>query len=374
MKVKNILHITAVRELGSGQRNQLIYEVNASKQMTNVNWDTLAYHSGKSSEEFEKKIPWFFDFFILRNLFFWLLVLKYSREYDLVLLRHISFDPFSLIFSPLIKNRVGVHHAKEIDELKLVRSGIKGRLASLVESYTGTVAVKNSICIAGVTKEIALYENEKRGLNKPFLVYPNGIEVSQVKIAEDFRPCDEYNILFMCSYFSKWHGLDILLSSLNKVNIEENFYIHLVGNLSKQQIQDIKSHKNKRNLIIHGALNQNKYLNIVSRCDVGLGSLAMFRQGLKEGSTLKVREMLAMGLPVFSGHKDASFDEDFDFYKYSNNFNIQHLLAFCKISKEFKREEVRAASEGNIEKKKIMENFIFQANVLIANQKSREYN
>lgn len=365
MKVKKILHITAVRELGSGQRNQLIYEANAAEKIKDVNWDTLAYHSGESVEKFERKIPWFFDFLILRNLYFWLLVLKFSRKYDLVLLRHLSFDPFTLIFSPLIKNRIGVHHAKEIDELKLVRKGLKGRLASLVEIYTGKVAVKNSLCIAGVTQEIALYENQERGLNKPFLVYPNGIEVNQIKTAEDYRINNEYNILFMCSYFSEWHGLDILLESLSKANIEENFYIHLVGNLSKKQIEDIKSHTYKDNLIIHGAMNQDEYWNIISKCDVGLGSLAMFRQGLKEGSTLKVREMLAMGLPVFSGHKDAAFNEDFKFYQYSQNFSFNQLLAFCKASKELKREKVRAAAKNVIEKKAIMEDFILQANILI---------
>lgn len=370
MKLNNILHITAVRELGSGQRNQLIYESNAAKKIKDVDWDTLAYHSGESIEKFERKIPWIFDFLIIRNLYFWLIVLKYSRKYDLVLLRHLSFDPFAYIFAPLVKNRVSVHHAKEMDELKLVRKGWKGKLASFMERYAGKFSVKNSLWVVGVTREIALYENQKRDLNKPFIIYPNGIDVHQIKISEDYRVNNEYNILFMCSYFTDWHGLDILLKSLNRLDIEENFYIHLIGNLSRQQIQDINNHRYKCNFIIHGVMNQQQYRDVISKCDVGLGSLAMFRQGLAEGSTLKVREMLAMGLPVFSGHKDVAFNEDFIFYQYSQDFNFYCLLDFCKKSKDFKRLEVRMAAQNMIEKIKIMENFISQAHILINKSES----
>ncbi|WP_435337490.1 hypothetical protein [Acinetobacter sp. LH3_13] len=370
MKTKSILHITAVRELGSGQRNQLIYEVNAAKKIPNIVWHTLAYHSGKSVETFERSIPWYFDYLILRNLFFWLVVLKYSKKYDLVLLRHLAFDPFALIFSPFIKNRVSIHHAKEIDELKLVRSGIKGKLASFIERITGKVAVKNSLMVVGVTKEIAIYENEERGLNKPIAVYPNGIEVEKIEVAEDNRVTNEYNILFMCSYFSEWHGLDILLNSINDSNTNKNFFIHLVGNLSEHQTKNIKNNKYKKRIIIHGALSKFEYLKIVSKCDVGLGSLAMYRQNLKEGSTLKVREMLAMGLPVFSGHKDVAFNEDFAFYKYSRDFNLDQLLAFCKENKKLKRVEVRTSAKNMIEKNKIMEGFILQASILTSKSES----
>lgn len=370
MKIKRILHITAVRELGSGQRNQLIYEVNAAKKIPDTVWHTVAYHSGKPIEIFERSIPKYFDYLILRNLFFWLIVLKYSKKYDLILLRHLAFDPFALIFSPFIKNRVSVHHAKEIDELKLVKTGIQGKLASFIERITGRVAVKNSLIVAGVTEEIAIYENEVRGLNNPIVVYPNGVEVENIEIAEDSRVYNVSNILFMCSYFSEWHGLDILLNSLDEIVIQDNFFIHLVGNLSNQQIQNIEKNRYKDKIIIYGNLTKDEYFKIVSKCDVGLGSLAMFRQNLKEGSTLKVREMLAMGLPVFSGHKDASLPEDFIFYRYSEKFNFNDLLNFCSLHKGTSREEVRMAAKEKIEKTNIIQRFLSQIN----DQKIRELN
>lgn len=362
MKVKRILHITAVRELGSGQRHQLIYEVSAAKKNPNIQWDTIAYHSGEVVESFEKNTPKVFDFFILRNLFFWFVVLKLSKKYDVVLLRHLNFDPFAFIFSPFIKNRMGVHHAKEMDELKLVRSGIKGNFASFVEKYTGKVAVKNSLAIVGVTKEIALYENKERNLNKPIFIYPNGIEVDNVALAQDNRVENEYHIMFICSYFSEWHGLDILIKTIAEDNSNEKYFVHLVGNLIQNQKKEIENNKNKEKIIVHGVLNQQEYLDIASKCDVGLGSLALYRQKLDEASTLKVREMLAMGLPVYSGHRDVACDTEFQYYTYSEDFKIHDLLQFAKFHKSTNRMEIRNAAKKIIEKEIIMKDFISQVN------------
>ena len=64
-KEYSILHITVVRELSAGQRKQLKSEYSASKKMErNITWKTLAFHTGKIHEKFERKIPIFF-----KNLF-----------------------------------------------------------------------------------------------------------------------------------------------------------------------------------------------------------------------------------------------------------------------------------------------------------------
>lgn len=357
MKVKKILHVTGVRNLGSGQRNQLVYESNSAKEIKNIEWKTLALHSGEIKESFERGIPKYLDFILIRNAFFWIIVFKLRKKYDLILFRHLTFDPFTFIFSPLIKNRVGVHHSKEIEELKLIRKGLKGRLASFIERITGKFSVKNSLYIAGVTEEIALYERDERKAKKPIIVYPNGIEIKNIKLLKDNRD-DSINILFICSHFAEWHGLDILLNSLNEYEGEKSFFIHLIGNLTDTQKIMISNNKYLKKIIIHGAMSVDEYYTIASKCDVGLGSLAMYRQNLKEGSTLKVREMLAMGLPVYSGHRDASLDTSFKYYKYSNTFIFDDLLRYADNFKLNTRLDVRKCAEKFIDKKNIMQKFI----------------
>lgn len=359
-KVRRILHITAVRELGSGQRQQLIYEDNASKHLLDVKWDTIAYHSDISVNSFERKTPKIFDFLIIRNFYFWLQVFKASKHYDIILLRHMSFDPFAFIFSPFIKNRISVHHSKEIEELPLVRKGWKGKVAAWLEKYTGKVVLKNGLAIVGVTREIALYEKARIIENKALYIYPNGIDFSLYNVIGDRREKNEYHILFMCSYFSEWHGLDLLLGELEKTTINRQFYIHLIGNLTKEQLHLVESNPYNSSIIVYGELDRVSYLKIAEKCDVGIASIALYRKNLSEASTLKVREMLAMGLPVFSGHKDVAFDDNFPFYEYSEQFTLKEVLEFCQLHKSSSRQAIRDMSRKYIDKINILANFIYQ--------------
>ena len=328
-----IIHITGVRELGAGQRKQLQYEQKSAYLISDVEWDTLAIHSGKSLNDFEANTPKIFDFLFVRNIFFWMVAINKSKSYDLVLFRHLTFDPFVFIFAPLINNRISIHHSKEVEELKLIRKGWKGKCSSILEQYSGKFSLKRVLCIASVTNEISTYENIRIGLIKKTLVYPNGIDVDLIIEVDDNRVDDVVNIVFMCSYFTNWHGLDVLLNNLNNlnnINSLKEFNIHLIGNLSEQQINDIKNNQYSSNIKCHGELDSIEYSNILSQCDVGIGSLAMYRQGLEEGSTLKVREMLAMGIPVYSGHKDAALDDNFEYYFYDSSFDFIRLVNYVQ--------------------------------------------
>ena len=359
MQIKKILHITGLRELGSGQRRQLQYEKNASHKLNFVCWDTVAIHSGDPIEDFEITIPPYLNFLIIRNLYFWLYLLKERKKYDYILFRHIPFDPFSIFFSPFIKNRISVHHSKEVEELKLIKTGWKGRLASNVEKITGKFSLQRSIFIAGVTQEIAIYENLRSNAHKGTLSFPNGIEVNSVDLVPDERDNDSANILFMCSYFSEWHGLDLLLDEIEKADTNLPYFIHLIGQLTTEQNQRI-SKINSKKIIVHNSLNHRDYFKVAAKCDVGLGSLAMFRNNLHEGSTLKVREMLAMGIPVYSGHIDSAFYNNFKYYHHTNNLKLKELVDFAFKTKGTSRKTIREAATPYIEKETIMQDFINQ--------------
>ena len=75
----------------------------------------------------------------------------------------------------------------------------------------------------------------------------------------------------------------------------------------------------------------------------------MYRVGLTDGCTLKVREMLAMGLPVFSGHKDTALPKDFPYY-FSEGGNIEDIIKFSIKVANVTRQEVRDASFRYIDK------------------------
>jgi len=356
-----IIHITTCKTLSAGQRKQLIYESEAAGNVSSFKWDVLAYHTGKVANEFERKVPKVLSFRFLRNIYFWFNVIRLSKKYDYVLHRHICFDPFSIIFSRFIKNRVSVHHSKEIEELKLIRSGFVGRAASMLEELSGKYSLNKNAGILGVTREIAEYECAERGLSIPFFYYPNGVSFQRVRPVGDEREDGFVNAVFMCGKFSKWHGLDILIDSLldeNGFSDIEGWCLHLIGDMSAVDSEIQKKINSSPFVKVHGYLPESAYEKIIETSDVGIGSCAMWRENLSEGATLKVRELLAMGVPVLSGHRDTSIPEDFAYYKWVDRIGPELLKGYGLALKGISREKVREESKVYVEKQKYMENVV----------------
>jgi hypothetical protein len=343
-----VLHITCVRELTSGQRKQLIFEYDASKRLE-INWNVIALHTGEVEDtRFEVQIPKFFRKMFLRNLYAWIYILKNQKNYDLIINRHMTFDVCVLIFGWFIKNRFTLHHAKEVEALKVVKKNFKGKLASFVEKFTGFVSLRQSKGAICVTNDIAIYQN-KRSYIRTFL-YPNGIDITSIDVIKDKRIDNEINIAFMCGTFSAWHGLDLLLETVleNLEFIKTNHVkIHLIGKVLQEELDFIT--KNKLDIMLHGVLSSNEYIRILEASDVGLDSLALYREGLTEGAALKVREYLAFGLPVYSAYKDTAIPIDFQYYKV-DEIDIQKIVNFAKEMKQVSRHEIREISKEYISK------------------------
>lgn len=101
-----------------------------------------------------------------------------------------------------------------------------------------------------------------------------------------------------------WHGYDRLLRGMAEYYRESsdscvNFVLHLVGSgkeISRYE-EIVKEAQIGRHVVFHGMQGGNSLEQIVSGCDIAIGSLAAFRIGLKKMSTLKSREYCAWGFP-----------------------------------------------------------------------------
>lgn len=349
-----------MRELPGGIKKQLLCEHESALVETVYDWQTVAWHDYPSVHPFEKRVPWCFRFVFLRQLFAWLLILKLSRQCDYLLVRHMPFDPFCFLFSPFVKNRITVHHTKEVEEMVLVRPGWKGIMASRLEYYTGRFALRRNLAIAGVTQEIVDYQVCRSGGAKSGVVYPNGIDPNGVPILGDNRSSQLFNVAFICTEFSSWHGLERLFESVLEYASGHEMSaikIHLIGRISDQQREQIKGNAILASVFTeHGLLSESDYRKVMDSCDVGVGSLALEEKGLREASTLKVREMLAMGLPVVSGHVDSSLPESFPFYQFYLGGKLELFRVMESFGdRKFSRETVREAAEPYINKRKGMQ-------------------
>lgn len=353
-----ILHITVVRNLSKGQYKQLLIESKAANNLENSKWDLLVYHDHSHYSPFIKQIPLIFRNIIFRKLFVWFLCLKYTKFYDYILVRHSVFDPFGWFFSIFIKNRITIHHSKEVEELHLIRKGIIGNIAAFLEKVFGTLILKNNIAIIGVTNEIANYQNLSRGLCKKTFIYPNGYNFETSVVIRDKREKNKINAFFICGKFSDWHGLDLIFESFLLKSPLYDVKIHLVGELLPHHLETLKNVNISKYFQIHGSLNYNEYKDILEICDISIGSFGLFRKGLKEACTLKVRELLSYGLPVYSGHLDSSLNSQFMYYYYDTYFNIDNFLNYAFSMKNTSREDIRKEASLFLNKEKIMSDLI----------------
>jgi hypothetical protein len=348
-----ILHLNALRELSEGQRKQLRYEQKAAERMDGIEWETVAFQINSPVDSFERQYPRLFRLLFLRKFYAWIFLLHVHSSYDVVLLRYMVFDPFVLIFGFLIRNRFTIHHSKEIEELKLVRLDWRGRAASLLERFTGFVNSRQVKGFVGVTRDIAKYQIRINGAKCPAGFYPNGVDTNQVDILEDRRD-EDINIAFVCGKFTPWHGLDRLVQAAwdyeANPSRDVRITIHLIGTLNHEQMVFVSDRVLSHSTIVcHGHKNHEEYRVILAKCDIGLGSLALDRQNLSEGTVLKVREYLALGLPVYSAFLDAAIPDNFLYYR-RGPIILESMITYALEMKSCPRLRIRNASRPYIEK------------------------
>ena len=171
---------------------------------------------------------------------------------------------------------------------------------------------------------------------KPSLVIANAVELSdfpQLPAPDNMRP----RLVFMGAEDTPWHGLDKIVWLAQQL-VEFDFDI--IG-MDQNALKDAPA-----NLRAHGYLNREAYIDILAQANIALGTLALHRKRGNEASPLKVREYLAVGLPVINAYRDTDFMEGADFILEIPNTenNVQthleqirqfvHEKKYCRVARE----------------------------------------
>lgn len=348
-----------------GLFKQVAYDRALTDALPDVTWDHFTILDEVEDDPSFQQLPPLCRGVFGRKLYAWLWLLRNARRYDFVIVRHMEFDPFALIFGWFVRNRILVHHSKEVIELQLIRKGWKGKAASMLERFSGRVAVRTARGLVGVTREVAEYQRDFHNLppKHPVGFFPNGVEVDTIEPLADERPEDAIHMAFLCGSFAPWHGLDLILDALeshvNQAEVEP-VYLHLIGRLNPDQenrVKQINAIAGTDYIVAHGRKNQDEYRQIMARCQIGLGTLAMQRIQMEEGATLKVRELLAMGLPLYSGHTDTVLPPEFPYYV-KGPVTMSDIIAFARDMQAVSRDTVRDASRPYVDKRKWVEGLL----------------
>jgi glycosyltransferase involved in cell wall biosynthesis len=266
------------------------------------------------------------------------LLISYFYLFDLV--KFVSPDLIYtryLIYTPFI-NRVMKKYkvVMEINGDDLVEYKLKSRMTYLYNLWTRDFLlnyVDGFVCVSRELKEKFNY------LCKPIIVIANGVDVDQfeIKKARNKRPV----LVFIVSSNESWHGLDKVVRMSEYYQDFDFYIIGLTG-------------CDRSNLKYFGPLSQKDSTAVIQQCDVGIGTLSLYKKGLEEASPLKTRQYLSCGLPIIYAYEDTDIDQSsiFSLRLENTENNIDDDVVRDFVLKVFNNEEIRNLA------RKYAENFL----------------
>jgi hypothetical protein len=222
---------------------------------------------------------------------------------------------------------------------------------------------KNVNGIVGVTFEI-VNSIKKSGYAGRCIVVPNSINVSKYLPRGTLRAKTSTKtpeLVFVGTPGMKWHGVDRIVKIAHRTVGKLNF--HVIG-YSKSDFPQAS-----QNVKFYGVLPANETKEVMLSCDIGIGTMALYRKKMEEACPLKVRECLSCGLPMILAYEDTAFinpTESTTHYpdyilKIPNNQNeiekdVEDIIKFSLENAErvLTVEEVAPFIDaGNLEKKRV---------------------
>ena len=351
------LHSAMLLRPVNGIVAQMSWEQQAADQL-GLSWQTRAFSAAeakipeairvdsgvKVSGQSKLKLAWAWIVFRIRYIRW----LRAQTDVDVFVLRHSVHDPFQYFFIRSCPKPVYlVHHSKELPEL--AGGGLIGKLRAAAEGVLGRWSIRRAAGVIGVTPELSVYECARaQQTDKYTVTYPNGVMYGSVAAAPmpDGRT-EQIELLFVASHFYDWHGLDLLLDAMERS--KQDFRLHVVGIVFDA---DLARCQQDPRIVLHGTLSAAQIAALVERCWVGLTSFALDRKGMQQACTLKVREYLMLGLPVYSGHQDV-FDADFPFYRQAA-VDMDTILDYAQTVRAATKEQVSEQAKPFIAKTNLL--------------------
>lgn len=226
-------------------------------------------------------------------------ILKFLEEFkpDIFHLRYYPYTPF---LSRIAKKYRVVYEINTVEKKEYwlqAKVSYKYKLYYLFYILTYKGFFKNVKAVISVTKEILEQSNIPIGVKT--LISPNSISLSRVNTLPRIPSNKNVPVLvFIGSANMPWHGVDILLEIATKT--VGKLFFEIIG----MQLDNVPE-----NVRTHGYLSQNEYKQILQSADIGVSSLALFRNEMNEACPLKTREYLAFGFPIIVAYNDTAFGD-----------------------------------------------------------------
>lgn len=282
-----------------------------------------------------------------RAYYYWLT--QQIPAFDLIMVRYAKYDPYQYQFIKTCPIPVvTMHHTMEVYEL-VGNGNLRSRLLAAGEQVIGRFALKHASAIAAVTNQIGEYQKARSHDDKKMVIhYGNGAVYGDAPVLpQQALDPDCHEFIFLSSEFPVWMGLDLLLDAAERC--QRDFKLHIVGRLSPSQQDEVSR---EARFVAHGYMDKPAVDKLMARCTLGLSTFGIHRKRFTEGNTLKAREYLRAGLPVYAGHRDI-FDDSFAYHR-DGGADFDAILAYADEMVNVDRQLVSEAARPLIEKKQVL--------------------
>ena len=259
-----------------------------------------------------------------------------------IVMRYPIADYFLLRWIKQLQNSCKIvfeHNTMELEELK-TRSehSFYYRYSHVREKLLGSRVRRKASGIIGVTGQIAREQLRRAGKALPHKVVSNRVCVSSLPVWCG-QPFDgiELSIILLAGSEAPWHGVDILLNSLEDYKGDCHISINLVGQISTSSQKRIES---MPSVTYTPTVYGTQLDDLINSCHIGVGTLGIETSFLEEACTLKVREYWARGLPFILGYNDTDLMNNLEMSPFylkvvientiRLSFSLQRVVDFAK--------------------------------------------
>ncbi len=350
------LHIATFNkaERNLGVMHQMQWEQEAARHL-GIEWTSEVWTTDAAPDfSVHRLIPARQTSFPMRRVHFHSQIRKSASNYDQIVVRYAPLDFFAPLLPIKLKQKCSiVFHTKTGEYLR--KAGLLGGPIAALDKALGGHLMRGANCLIGVTPEIVSYEKTRLGFNSPAIVYPNGIYLADWSTSPTDLRSDKYKVAFVASHFFPWNGLEKLLESARDETPNYPWELHLVGSHTPQQKYFCELNGLQETVFFHGTLPTTAVNALIAKMDLSLAAFDLGQLGSTEACTLKVRESLGAGVPVYSGHPDCAFPSDFPFYRVGAP-RICEIVDHARTMRTVARNEVRSASRPYIDKVALLRN------------------
>jgi hypothetical protein len=173
----------------------------------------------------------------------------------------------------------------------LIRSRLKYHFFKLTKKYIYS-RIAGAVYVSRELLKVNEFEVKE---DIPKITVSNGINLSRINSLPQ-RTEDTPGLLFVGNPNQSWNGIAELIEFGEK---NPDINIHIVGEIGETSLS---------NVFFYGLLSSIEYRSIADKCIAGVGTLNLKAKKMQEASPLKVREYLALGLPVILKYHDSDLN------------------------------------------------------------------